>query len=73
MRRGVSISHASVLEQESLSRDGDSLVVVVVVVVVCDVGHVVSVSHDVCCNFENLQGVYVNCGYLQEQRAVLLV
>lgn len=40
------------LEQKSLSRDGDSLIVVVVVVV-CDVGHVVSVSHDVCCDFEN--------------------
>lgn len=66
MRRGGFDDSCFSVGKKTLSRDGDSLVVIVVVVVVCDVGHVVSVSHDVCCDFENLQGVHVNCGYIQK-------
>lgn len=46
--------------KNTLSRDGDSLIGVVVVV--CDVGHVVSVSHDVCCDFEDARRI--NCEYI---------
>lgn len=69
MRRGGFDDSCFSIGRKTLSRDGDSLIGVVVVV--CDVGHVVSVFHDVCCDFEDAG--QIKCGYIQEQRAVLLV